>query len=263
MAGYSYVDDTDQIELNDETTTWENVLANAQASLELWECLLRTTGGAIEPTKTFWVRILHVWKNGTATLQNPDQTEELWVKISQGILEKIKQINPSTAKRTLGVWQAADGQEDTQTEVLVSKIQDWGENTEGITILSCSKFNIRIETHFQGIPKWTTRDEFMMDYASKALGVKELKTFNKVRLYLNIATISDLAIADGSRVDKQILKGYRGGSPTPSRWAYKWPNIPSPTNKERQSWTAALGTILGTTDSDPSLETKKLSVVSP
>ena len=109
MAGYSYVDDTDQIELNDETTTWENVLANAQASLELWECLLRTTGGAIEPTKTFWVRILHVWKIGTATLQNPDQSEELWVKNSQGVLEKIKQIKPSTAKRTLGVWQAADG----------------------------------------------------------------------------------------------------------------------------------------------------------
>ena len=43
MAGYSFVDDTDQIELREEETVWDNVLANAQASLELWECLLRTT----------------------------------------------------------------------------------------------------------------------------------------------------------------------------------------------------------------------------
>ena len=94
-----------------------------------------------------------------------------------------------------------------------------------------------------------------MDYATTTLGEKELKTFNKVRLHLKIATISDLAIADGSRVDKQILRGYRGGSPSPSRWAYKWTNVPPPTNNERYSWTMALGTILGITASDPSLET--------
>ena len=32
MAGYSFVDDTDQLELNSEETIWENVLDNAQAS---------------------------------------------------------------------------------------------------------------------------------------------------------------------------------------------------------------------------------------
>jgi hypothetical protein len=69
MAGYSFVDDTDQIELRDEETLWENVLTNAQASLQLWECLLRTTGGAIEPTKTDWVKVLYEWKNGTPQLQ--------------------------------------------------------------------------------------------------------------------------------------------------------------------------------------------------
>jgi hypothetical protein len=37
MAGYSFVDDTDQIKLRNEEFLWENVLTNAQASLQLWE----------------------------------------------------------------------------------------------------------------------------------------------------------------------------------------------------------------------------------
>ena len=102
-------------------------------SLELWEYILRTTGGAIEPSKTFWVRILHEWKIVKATLRQYDQEEELWVKNPQDNNEKIEQIDPSQAKRSLGVWQAANGQKDTQTEVLIKKITDWGETTLGIT----------------------------------------------------------------------------------------------------------------------------------
>ena len=133
MAGYSYVDDTDQIELNSEETIWENVLENAQASLELWESLLRTTGGAIEPSKTFWVKILYEWKNVKHTLQKANHNEELWVRNSTGTPEKIDQIEPNIARRTLGVWQAADGQEDTQTKILISKIGKWGKNTADMT----------------------------------------------------------------------------------------------------------------------------------
>ena len=347
MAGYSYVDDTDQIELNSEKTVWENVLENAQYSLELWECLLRTTGGAIEPSKTFWVRILHEWKNGQSTLKKADHTEELWVKNSRGFLEKIEQIEPNIARRTLGVWQAVNGQENTQTKVLLKKIETWGGNTSEMTrkesntamvstigrsiryplaattlssqqckevdkslkknvlgkmgvvrtapdaavfspnklggiglhkteidqvidhvkmvmqhghcktvtgtlirntlehlaiesgqggnpftfdsdsltyttdrtwiqntITACSKFSITIVPSFKGIPKWTTKDQFIMDKAIRFLKGKELRIFNKVRLALKIATISDMAVADGSRIDPQVLLGNSGNSPT-------------------------------------------------
>ena len=75
MAGYSFMDDTDQIELNRDESNWGAVLANAQASLELWECLLRTIGGAIEPSKTFWVKVLYEWKNGYAKLNKANQSD--------------------------------------------------------------------------------------------------------------------------------------------------------------------------------------------
>jgi hypothetical protein len=126
MAGNSFVDDTDQIELRDEETLWENVIFNAQASIDLWECLLRTTGGAIEPTKTDWVRVIYEWKNGKPSLEKTNQEDELFVQDHNGNRIKIQQIDPSTARRTLGVWQAASGQEETQTNILKEKITEWG-----------------------------------------------------------------------------------------------------------------------------------------
>ena len=133
MAGYSFVDDTDLIELNSEETIWENVMANAQEGLNLWECLLRTTGGAIEPTKTDWVKIMYEWKHGVASLQATCQHDKLWAKDPEGRARQIKQIEPDCARRTLGVWQAANGQEETQKEVIISKIKEWGANTAGIS----------------------------------------------------------------------------------------------------------------------------------
>ena len=93
MAGYSFVDDTDQIELRDEETLWENVIFNAQASIDLWECLLRTTGGAIEPTKTDWVRVIYEWKNGKPSLEKTNQEDELFVQDPNGNRIKIQQID--------------------------------------------------------------------------------------------------------------------------------------------------------------------------
>jgi hypothetical protein len=387
MAGYSFVDDTDQIELRDGETVWENVLANAQSSLELWECLLRTTGGAIEPTKTDWVKVLYEWKNGTPRLQKANQNDEIWAKNPEGINEKIKQIEPNEARRTLGVWQAADGQEDTQKEVLINKIKDWGANTDGIskkeaktatvstlgrsiryplaatamttqqceevdkhfrkhvlgklgvvrtapgtpiyspvelggiglqrtevnqtidhikmiiqhghtdsitgklirntleqlsieaglgtgpllvdltkvnyltertwienTIRSCQKYNISIESSVKGIPNWTDRDEYIMDRAIQQLKGQELKIFNKVRLFLQVATTSDIANADGKSIDREILRGKRSTSPSPSTQAYKWPNMPTPTRTEERLWGESLCRIYSNTAADPSLD---------
>ena len=387
MAGYSFVDDTDQIELRDDEIIWENVIANAQAGLELWECLLRTTGGAIEPTKTDWVKVLYEWKDGKPQLQKANHDDEIWAKNPEGINEKIKQIEPDEARRTLGVWQAANGQENTQKEVLINKIKDWGEATDGIskketktamistlgrsiryplaatamttqqseevdksfrkhvlgklgvvrtapgtaiytpielggiglqkteinqtidhikmiiqhghtdsitgklirntleqiaiesglgkspfyadltrvnyltdntwienTIRSCQKYGITIESSMKGIPKWTDRDEMIMDKAVQHLKGAALKTFNKVRLYLQVATTSDIANADGKCIDREILRGKRSTSPSPSTQAYKWPHIPKPTRSEELLWSESLCRIYGNTESEPTLE---------
>ena len=120
-------------------------------------------------------------------------------------------------------------------------------------VRSCKKFNIRIESGVKGIPKWTTRDAHIMEKAVQNLGQKELRTVNKVRIYLRVATISDIAIASGTRVDSEIMEGRRGTSPSPSSNAYDWPNVPEPTTKERSVWRNALCRLLHITAENPSL----------
>ena len=47
-------------------------------------------------------------------------------------------------------------------------------------------------------------------------------------------------MADGKSIDKRFLGGKRGYSPTPSRLAYQWPNIPEPTPEEISIWKCTL-----------------------
>ena len=72
---------------------------------------------------------------------------------------------------------------------------------------------------------------------------------------LRIATVSDLALADGSRINKNLMMGNEGLSPTPSRWAYTWPNVPPPTTSEKRSWTSSLCMIMHVTTAEPTLAT--------
>ena len=133
MAGYLFVDDTDQIKTKYECTDWEEVMQRAQKGIELWECLLRTTGGAIEPSKTDWVGIQYEWKNGKPCLKKANQSDKLYALDPSGNRTEIKQIEPHDARRTLGVWQTANGKETEQKKIIISKIADWGKATEDIT----------------------------------------------------------------------------------------------------------------------------------
>ena len=47
MAGFSFMDDTDQCKMTMSNVPWEQQLNKTQESLTLWESLLRSTGGAI------------------------------------------------------------------------------------------------------------------------------------------------------------------------------------------------------------------------
>ena len=115
-------------------------------------------------------------------------------------------------------------------------------------------YDIKIQSSIKGIKNWTMKDDYLMERATKILTGKTLKIFNKVRLYLQVVTTSDIAIASGMSIDKDILFGKRGHSPTPSRASIKWPNIPSPTPSEKRLWTDGLCQVYNITKNDPLLE---------
>ena len=92
MAGYSFVDGTDLIETSKPNETWEDLFQRTQQGLELWECLLRTTGGAIEPTQSHWVQIFHHWKSEKASLEKPKPEETLRLRDPDGNIMHLEQV---------------------------------------------------------------------------------------------------------------------------------------------------------------------------
>jgi hypothetical protein len=128
LSAISFVDDTDMVETALAKEAWEILLNRTQEGLDLWESLLRTTGGALEPTKSDWVAIRHEWKNGKSHLVKVPDPTHLTVRNPAGTRENLKQKRSNEARETLGVWQAPDGNEKTQTEKLIEKIDDWREN---------------------------------------------------------------------------------------------------------------------------------------
>ena len=128
FSAISFVDDTDTIEMANDGETWDELIERTQKGLELWESLLRTTGGALEPTKSDWVKIRHIWKDGKTTLDNNKEERPLTVRNPAGDQEELTQKSANEARETLGVWQTPSGSEVTQVNETQAKIDKWSRN---------------------------------------------------------------------------------------------------------------------------------------
>ena len=94
--------------------------------LKLWEEILRITGGALDvKDKSDWTMISYKWKKGVATLRsmNPDHTLEVRDREEDIVL--MKQLDPTTARETLGVMQAPSGDEEPEVQYLQKKLKTW------------------------------------------------------------------------------------------------------------------------------------------
>ena len=125
LCGFAFVDDTDTIQTGEQGTSSEELLVEAQDELDLWENLIRATGGAIEGDKSDYTVINWSWKQGKATYEKMNEDATITVLNSDGIRERLKQLPADEARRTLGVWQAANGQETTQVEKMKEKANEW------------------------------------------------------------------------------------------------------------------------------------------
>ena len=73
MVGFAFVDDTDLIHsanypdpiYHKRSTTINKVRAEAQQALDLWEGLIRATGGALHVKKSFWYSVDFKFKKKT------------------------------------------------------------------------------------------------------------------------------------------------------------------------------------------------------
>ena len=130
MCGFAFVDDADTIQTGKLTDTPTEVLKEAQAQLKLWEEGIRATGGGIEGSKSDFVVVGFQWKGGVWKYTPMQHSHKLWVPDGKGGREYLTQIPYNKARRTLGVWQAADGNENTQTAKMKEKAMQWSRKTK-------------------------------------------------------------------------------------------------------------------------------------
>ena len=64
IVGYAFVDDTNLIQMAKDHQTFEDVLFKMQKALDLWEGLIKNTGGALAVDKCRWWGIDFTWNDG-------------------------------------------------------------------------------------------------------------------------------------------------------------------------------------------------------
>ena len=130
LAGFAYVDDADTIQTGDLEDDIATVVAKAQGQLDLWEEGIRATGGGIEGSKSDFAVLDFKWNNGTWDYAPKTNQHKLTVRSGVSGRENLTQLGVSEARRTLGVWQAIDGNENTQTTKMVEKATQWATNSK-------------------------------------------------------------------------------------------------------------------------------------
>lgn len=126
MCGFAFVDDADIVQTGHMGESTGSLIRKAQEELNLWEELIKATGGAIVPDKSDYTAINFKWDTeGNWTYEKPSRRVHLEVKDDEGNKQKLTHTPASQARRTLGVWQAADGNEKKQTAFLMEKAEAW------------------------------------------------------------------------------------------------------------------------------------------
>ena len=129
FVGYAFVDDTD-IVVNDPSpsATPESVTLKLQQSINFWEATLRASGGALAPAKCHWYLIDYRWQGNQWFIVPPsDSQATITVRSPSGRRVTIDRVDPSEARKTLGVWTAPTGSMDAELEYLKTKVQSWVE----------------------------------------------------------------------------------------------------------------------------------------
>lgn len=106
--------------VTDSAEPKKDVLTTTQKSLDQWNATLRITGGALEPSKTFFCVI-----NGPLRDSN---VQPLTVQdATQRTL--ITRKEPEESFFSLGIWQSPMGTETKQVEHMIEKIETWSNKT--------------------------------------------------------------------------------------------------------------------------------------
>ena len=127
LVCFAFVDDTDLIHaITDRSIPTTQLLAEAQEALYLWEGLLKATGGALAPEKSYWYLIEVIRTNGkwgyAPASQNP---YEMYL---QGGTFTNTRLQPYQAREAIGIMIRPDGKMHDELKLLKKKANEWSDN---------------------------------------------------------------------------------------------------------------------------------------
>jgi hypothetical protein len=132
LAGYAFVDDTDILHAAAGVNVkGEDLVPQMQQVLNMWEGLLRATGGALRDDKSYWYLIDYTYRNGVWKYRSKSDLQgniDVRVVDQKGAplpnRETLDRLEPSKARKTLGVYISMDGNWRQQREVLTEKARE-------------------------------------------------------------------------------------------------------------------------------------------
>jgi hypothetical protein len=129
IVGFAFVDDKDLLRASKPgEKTYAEVAEDMQNGLDLWEGLLKATGGALVPDKSYWYLIDFKWKNGAWKYTTMEETEfELTMKDKDELCHALSRLPVHEACRSLGYCAAPDGNRRAQVEYMRSVAVDWSD----------------------------------------------------------------------------------------------------------------------------------------
>jgi hypothetical protein len=126
-----FVDDTDLVHSGSSNQTLgTQVATEMQDMLDLWDGLLRATGGALEKQKSYWYMLDYHQRDGKWKYKPPNAVpnELLLFNDETGLKEAIPKLSAHTAKKALGIFSRPDGKMYDEVRFLKSKAKLWADN---------------------------------------------------------------------------------------------------------------------------------------
>jgi hypothetical protein len=129
IVGFAFVDNTDLIIARPhEQQEATAVLQQMQMLLQAWEGGIGSSGGQLEPTKTFWYLIDFEWEAGKWRYKKTkSDSTHLHMTAPDGKVVQIEQVEVNVGRRTLGVRLAPDGNAQAEIEYLSNEADAWAE----------------------------------------------------------------------------------------------------------------------------------------
>ncbi len=130
IAGFAYVDDSDIIAATEFQNDPELTVKKMQKAIDCWEGTAKVTGGALEPSKSWWYLVFFEWKDGEWTYGSPNTlvNDTLTAKDKTGERVELQHLPSDKAQTMLGVELAPDGNNDAQFKKLKQKAEQLGEH---------------------------------------------------------------------------------------------------------------------------------------